>query len=296
MAEPQFGGPWTEEKLSRLRKYLRAYMTIFSTNPRAKLLKTIYVDAFAGAGYRKDATAQAIEENLLFDVTSDSDAEALRKGSTQVALETKPPFSEYIFIENNEEHAKSLSKLRQHFPAIGPRIGIVEEDANSYLLKWCGQNDWGKTRAVVFLDPYGMQVEWSTINAMADTKAIDLWILFPLGMGVNRLLMKQHPPEGPWADRLTRIFGTDSWRDAFYRESAQSDLFSKTPDVIKDANFKSIAEFWVDRLQAVFAGVAQKPLPLRNSRNVPIYLLSFAAANPRGSEAAVKIAQDILSR
>jgi len=52
MAEPQFGGPWTEEKLSRLRKYLRAYMTIFSTHPQAKLLKTIYVDAFAGAGFR----------------------------------------------------------------------------------------------------------------------------------------------------------------------------------------------------------------------------------------------------
>ena len=41
MAEPQFGGPWTEEKLIRLRKYLQAYMNIFSKNPRAKLLKTI---------------------------------------------------------------------------------------------------------------------------------------------------------------------------------------------------------------------------------------------------------------
>jgi len=73
-------------------------------------------------------------------------------------------------------------------------------------------------------------------------------------------------------------------------------LFNEKPDVIKDADFKTIAEFWVDRLQTIFAGVAPKPLPLRNSRNVPIYLLSFAAANPRGSKAAVKIAQDILSR
>ena len=296
MAEPQFGGPWTEEKLSRLRKYLRAYMTIFSTHPQAKLLKTIYVDAFAGAGFRNDAVTEAAEENLLFDVALDSDAEALRKGSTQVALETNPAFSQYIFIENNEEHVRSLSNLRRQYPAIASRIAIVEEDANSYLLKWCQQNDWIKTRAVVFLDPYGMQVEWSTINAMAKTKAIDLWILFPLGVGVNRLLMKQRPPEGPWADRLTRVFGTDAWKAAFYHESTQSDLFNEKPDVIKDADFKTIAEFWVDRLQTIFAGVAREPLPLRNSRNVPIYLLSFAAANPRGSKAAVKIAQDILSR
>ena len=147
------------------------------------------------AGFRKDAVTEAAEENLLFDVTSDSDAEALRKGSTQVALETNPAFFQYIFIENNEEHVGSLSNLRRQFPAIASRITIVKEDANSYLLTWCQQNDWIKTRAVVFLDPYGMQVEWSTINAMANTKAIDLWILFPLGIGVNRLLMKQRPPE-----------------------------------------------------------------------------------------------------
>lgn len=296
MSEHQFGGPWTEEKLSRLRKYLRAYMHIFSTNPRAKLLKTIYVDAFAGTGFRRENSLQTSEDTSLFDVTSDSDAESLRKGSTHIALETTPPFSEYIFIEHNEEHAKSLLTLQQHFLNIAARIKIVAEDANLYLLRWCNENDWGKTRAVVFLDPYGMQVEWSTIDAMAKTRAIDLWILFPLGVGVNRLLMKQRPPEGPWAGRLTRIFGTDAWKDAFYHESTQSDLFSSTPDVIKDADFQTIAEFWVNRLQTVFAGVAQKPLPLRNSRNVPIYLLSFAAANPTGSKTAVKIAQDILSR
>jgi three-Cys-motif partner protein len=243
MAEPQFGGPWTEEKLSRLRKYLQAYMSIFSTNPRAKLLKTIYVDAFAGTGFRRETPAYPPEENPLFDVTSDSDAEALRKGSAQVALETTPPFSEYIFIEHNEEHAKNLLNLRPRFPNIAPRIKIIPEDANVYLLKWCKETDWRKSRAVVFLDPYGMQVEWTTIAAMADTKSIDLWILFPLGVGVNRLLMKQRPPEGPWADRLTRIFGTDAWQKAFYHESTQTDLFVETPDLIKDADFKTIATY-----------------------------------------------------
>ena len=39
--------------------------------------------------------------------------------------------------------------------------------------------DWSLHRAVLFLDPYGMQVEWATIEAVAKTKAIDLWLLFP---------------------------------------------------------------------------------------------------------------------
>ena len=198
MIEPQFGGPWTEEKLSRLKKYLQAYTKIFSTNIRAKLLKTTYVDAFAGTGFRKEVPSRSPEEDLLFDVSADLDAEALRKGSTQVALETIPPFSEYIFIEHNEEHARNLSNLRQRFPNVARRIKIVPEDANVYLLKWCNETDWKKTRAVVFLDPYGMQVDWATIEAMAYTKAIDLWILFPLGVGVNRLLLRNRPPEGAW--------------------------------------------------------------------------------------------------
>ena len=86
-------------------------MSIFSTNPRAKLLKTVYVDAFAGTGFRQEFPSETTEEDLLFDVSSDSDAAALRKGSAQVALETSPPFSEYIFIEDNEEHASNLSGL-----------------------------------------------------------------------------------------------------------------------------------------------------------------------------------------
>jgi three-Cys-motif partner protein len=297
MTEQRFGGPWTEEKLSRLKKYLRAYMKIFSRNPRAAYFRAVYVDAFAGTGFRKDPTsADEVTDTLFEDVASDTDADALRKGSAQVALETEPSFAEYVFIEHAPDHAQKLSRLRSCFPALSQRIRIVREDANEYLKTWCAATDWNKTRAVVFLDPYGMQVEWTTIAAMGPTQGIDLWILFPLGVGVNRLLLKGGPPRGPWADRLTRIFGTDAWRNAFYRQSGQQKLFGGPPDTVKDADFKRIAQLWVDRLKTVFPEVAPIPLPLRNSKNVPIYLLSFAAANPRGGKTAVKIAQDILSR
>lgn len=295
MAEHRFGGPWTEEKLARLKKYLSAYMTIFTKNPRAAYFKAVYVDAFAGTGSRREGGVGEGADSL-FDIGADSDAEALRKGSPQIALETVPPFAQYFFVEQDREHVRALEDLRALFPAVSPRISIVSEDANQYLQRWCRETDWKQTRAVVFLDPYGMQVEWGTIAAMGSTRAIDLWVLFPLGVGVNRLLTKDRPPEGPWANRLTRIFGTESWRDAFYRESPQTSLFGGPPDLVKDADFDSISRFWVARLKTVFAEVAPNPLPLRNSRSIPIYLLSFAAANPVGAPVAVKIAQDILAR
>jgi hypothetical protein len=45
-----FGGTWTEDKLSRVRGYLGAYTTIFTSNERARHFRTTYVVAFAGTG------------------------------------------------------------------------------------------------------------------------------------------------------------------------------------------------------------------------------------------------------
>ena len=48
------------------------------------------------------------------------------------------------------------------------------------------------------------------------------------------------------------------------------------------------------RLQGIFARVVDNPLALYNSKNVRLYLLGFAAGNPKVAETAVNIAQDIL--
>src|SRR4029079_15745303 len=57
MAKHVFGGDWTNDKLERVRKYLREYTKIFSRNERASYFTTIYVDAFAGTGERADSSS-----------------------------------------------------------------------------------------------------------------------------------------------------------------------------------------------------------------------------------------------
>ena len=64
------------------------------------------------------------------------------------------------------------------------RIGIQKGDANTRLASFVNSTDWRKSRAVVFLDPYGMQVDWETIVKLGRTEAVDLWLLFPLGQRV----------------------------------------------------------------------------------------------------------------
>lgn len=296
-ASHQFGGQWTEDKLTRLQKYLRAYTVIFKSNPRAAYFQTTFVDAFAGTGYRNSndtSKMMALPLQLDEDQFDDLDATAFRKGSAQIALEVEPSFDNFLFIEKRTEYARELTRLNQQYPGKTNAIRVICGDANDVLRDWCHRTNWKKNRAVVFLDPYGMQVEWSTIALMAETKAIDLWILFPLGQAVSRVLRKHSPPDGAWASRLTTFFGTPSWKDAFYKPSQQLSLFGEQGHLDREASFSQIGAFFTERLGTVFTRVADNPLPLNNSRNVPIYLLCFASANPKGASTAVEIAQHIL--
>jgi three-Cys-motif partner protein len=271
----QFGGRWTDKKLELVHKYLQAYTIIFNRNPNTQKLHTIYLDAFAGTGYRNLPTGR--DEN-------------------RIALEVEPPFKEYIFIENDPEYAHELENLRVDFLATRPNIHIHNENANTFLQTWLQRANWHTTRAVVFLDPYGMQVDWEIIESIGQAKAIDLWLLFPLGVAVNRLLTKSAPPPKKWASALTRIFGTDEWQQAFYPRKKQFTLFGEEEVQAKQANFEAIGHFFLQRLQNTFAAVAPNPFVLTNSKNNPLYWLYFASGNPKGAPTAVKIATDILGK
>jgi three-Cys-motif partner protein len=289
----QFGGDWTTDKLERLRKYLYAYLTIFTKNPKAQYFTTIYVDAFAGTGHRV-GSAKRRRASATLDEGADPEAESFRKGSARIALEVDPSFHRFIFIERDAERVSELEALRDGFPT--KYVQIEQGDANAFLKKWCTETDWKKHRAVVFLDPYGMQVDWQTLEALAKTQAIDLWLLFPLGVAVNRLLTRAGPPPDEWANALTRIFGTRDWEQAFYPKKQEETLFGPEETQRKDATLEAIGRFFLDRLKTIFVEVAPNPLPLLNSTNTPIYLLCFAAGNPKGAKPAVKIAKDILKK
>lgn len=292
--EHRFGGAWTDEKLERVRKYLCAYTTIFRANERARFFRTTYVDAFAGTGRHVSSGAPPVELMLIPEVSTDPEASSFKKGSAAIALEVQPQFDRYIFIETDPEKAEELGGLRARHPDMSDRILVVRDDANDALMRFARETDWDTNRAVVFLDPYGMSVEWSTIEALGHTKAIDLWVLFPLGQAVNRLLMKNQVPTGGWADALTRCFGTEEWKAEFYEPSAQMSLLGEAPGIEKVATFDSIAGFFKRRLATCFCKVADNSLRLCNSRNTPLFLLCFAAANEKGAKTAIKIADHIL--
>jgi len=287
----KFGGNWTSTKLEVLKKYLSAYTTILNKTP----FKYAYIDAFAGTGYVKDKSKKQNNQNSLIEY--DEEAQEYFKGSAKIALECKPRFNKYIFIELDNKKIKHLEEvIKIEHIDLQRDVEIINNDANIVIQDLCKRN-WKGHRAVLFLDPFGMEVEWKTIELIAKTKAIDLWILFPLGISVNRMLMKNRediPKE--WASDLDKIFGTHEWFDKFYEQKIEQTLFGIDDSIVKIANFDKIANYYIKRLNKIFSGVVNEPMYLYNSTNNPIFLLCFASANERGSKTAIKIAKEIIGK
>ncbi|MGB3977138.1 MAG: three-Cys-motif partner protein TcmP [bacterium] len=227
----QFGGDWTEAKLKVLEGYLQAYTTALKDKPTAgKPFKKGYIDAFAGTGYREERFVNSetsdVSQTLLFPEIAESEAQKLLDGSARIALKTKPRFDKYIFIESSATRCNQLEELKREFPDLADDISVRHGNANNEIQDICNRN-WKSHRAVLLLDPFGMQVEWKTIEAIAQTKAIDLWMLFPLGMAVNRLLKRSGEISESWRLRLDSIFGTNDWYDKFYKVETQRTLFGE---------------------------------------------------------------------
>lgn len=275
-----FGGVWTRIKLEALEKYLHAFNTALSKQH----FKRIYIDAFAGTG--------------RCEINVDGEKTTI-EGSARRALATHPAFHKYYFIELRSKKLAALRALAGENP--GKDIEVVRGDANQALKKLCSQYRWLKERAVLFLDPFGMHVEWSTLESIANTGAIDVWYLFPYA-GLYRQAAKNS--EALDADKeasLTRVLGTTAWRSAFYMQKRQQDLFSTDDRDERSASHSDMLSFVSNRLKKLFPAVTDPKILYKggNSRSpigAPLFALYFAASNPKPSayRLATKIAKEIL--
>lgn len=285
-------GPWAKEKLKCLRDYLEPYTTIL----RGEKFRYYYIDAFAGAGQAKLRVSQdTVSTNIteLFDAPEKStEEEEYINGSPYEALSIKHPFQAYLFIEYNISNAQKLEHLKTEFPKLKDRIKIKVGDANKILLDSVVNNkaiNWRGSRAVVFLDPFGMQVSWSTIKSLSETKAIEVIINNPIQMVVQRLLEKEGKITKERRRLITDYFGCEQWEEIVYSE--EEDLFGTKKKVkAYDASIR-LGRFYNERLKEAFGYAATVRL-VRNSAGSPIYFLHWAGPNATGK----KIASHVLAQ
>lgn len=298
-----WGGKWTEEKLDAFEKYVKAYLTIMNTNRDPYGWKLIYFDGFAGSGTRTEQEesdeVKGTSEIFGQEITS-ADLNVYQGAAERVVqLESKGTrgFDLYYFIDKDAGNCTALEEKLSSYHTDGKRFHLPL-DANEAVLKLAGTlRKNHKRKALAFLDPFGMQIDWASIEALKGL-SVDLWILVPTGVIINRLLERKLDPEKGFihAEKLQSFFGMPQTeiKHFFYQEAQVQTLFGEEETVItktEDA-IRKIAELYVERLKTVFDNVVEEPLVLYNSQNVPIYHLVFAAKN----KVAKKIAQEIIKK
>lgn len=286
-------GPWAREKLDLLGSYLVEYAKILR---KQNFRGYVYIDAFAGAGIHHVRNQKPARDDLLqlqlFDTThlqDDSEYQEFISGSPRVALELPYEFTYYVFVDTDPQRIQELESLKREFPS--KPIRIHRKNCNEYLRELLidPRINWKEWRAVVFLDPFGMQVPWSTIESLAQTNSIEIIVNFPVGMAIQRLLRKDGTFTTQQRWKLDEYFGSEAWYEILYKP--QPDLFGEPIEKI-EASGKSLVDWYCSsRLRSCFKFVTKARL-IRNSRRGHLYYLIHAGPNETGH----RIANHILGK
>lgn len=290
----KFGGTWSESKLDCVEEYIHAYLHVMQNQRWCRLE---YVDAFAGRGRQSPKSAGQAPDTAEFfgDESERADTEEFLIGSALRALAAAPgsgrQFDRFLFVDADFDSCAELQSVAlSEFPQQRDKVIVVYGDANVILGRYVDSVDWRATRSVVFLDPFGLEVEWDLIRKLAATGGCDVWYLFPLG-GVIRMMKNDGQIPDSWGVRLDRLFGTHDWYREFYRPSSQQSLFELDGEILeKDASTTHVVTYIRGRLGAVFSAVSDAAV-LRNSKGAPLFALVLGVSNP--SDAAQRAALSI---
>lgn len=298
-----WGGKWTDEKLDTFEKYVKAYLTIMNKFRDKYHWIIIYFDGFAGNGSRtiKEQREELLNTNQLFGINTVTSEELnIYKGAAERVLKIETEgtrgFDYYYFIDKDKDACNNLKEKLSCYNTIGKKF-FLSDDANQALKKLANiMHINNSIKALVLLDPFGMQINWTSINELA-MLSIDLWILVPTGVIINRLLKRDINNEKGliYSDKLQSFFGIpiSDIKDVFYTKINDMTLFGNDEKIIKkESPIKKIAELYIKGLEKIFNFVTKEPFVLYNKYNVPIYHLIFASNN----KVAKKIAQDIIDK
>jgi three-Cys-motif partner protein len=272
-----FGGDWTKIKIEILVEYAKAYLTIMKDR---KFFKLLYFDGFAGSGF------------IIKDKKIDVDVTV---GAARRIVEISEPrsFDFYYFVEKDQENFNLLEKnTKQAFPK--KDIFPVCDDCNKKIIDLGNylRNPKNKNvRTLAYIDPCGMQVEWRSIESLRGLP-IDMWILVPTGLGVNRLLKRNGQISDAWLEKLEVFLGLsrEEIEKKFYKKKAT--LFEDITIVEKERDaIENSAKLYKSRLKEIFDFVS-KPYELRNSSNAVMYHLFLTSNN----KAAERIGNDIVNK
>ena len=256
-------GTWTSVKLDYLRRYIHLFETSMKDKPWRQ---RNFIDLFAGTGkYREEENGD------------------VHLGSTLLAVTANHPFTNYYFADSNkanisvlQKRTESVANKTKYYTGNANRVvqDVVTEiqaiDNQRLTMKWSSLN-------LAFLDPDGLELEWSTVKSLASLYTMDLIIYYSqYGLNINFKNCYQASGE----TEIDRFFGGDEWRRMYEKwqsKDAMAGIHRELTDYYK-SNLHSLG--YVDVLDQE---TGTEPL-MKNSKQAPLYRLIFASKNKRGHD------------
>lgn len=274
-------GNWSVDKLNILKTYAERYALILRNQQDVgggRRLFYGYIDAFAGAGEHIHKTTGEIIP-----------------GSPLNALRIQHSFDEYHFIDLKPARVSRLQKLCSQYPNAFVHEGNCNRVLLDSLLPQFRFKD--NRRALCFLDPYGMNLEWEVIATAGEMGSIEIFLNFPILDITRNAKRKSIDDVDPvHRERMNAFWGTEDWHNVMVKPSDQQNFLGSllgsgenTPEVETVDGFE-IAKAFQQRLQEAgkFKFVPD-PVVMKNRNDGLLYFLFFAGNNATGNRIATHI-------
>ncbi len=238
--------PHSLAKLEAVGRYCNAF---------ARALKrrwaTTYVDLYAGPG------------------VLELEGGKLTWGSPMIALQCADPFNSLVLVEMQPQRANVLLQRARRIARRGEEVCIIQGEAEKTLDDVLRRIPVGSV-ALTLIDPFRLEFSLEAMATLAGSgKKMDLILLFAEGMDLRRNLQNAIR-SAPGSDRFDKVFGGPEWRDL---------VQPKNPPA---RNAVLLRKLYLDRLRRLGFDHLGREVVVKNSSNVPVYLLMYATRNPLG--------------
>jgi three-Cys-motif partner protein len=198
-------------------------------------------------------------------------------GSPLIALTSPHPATQFRFNELDPVNRNAL-ETRVTASPLRDRVVIYQGNVNQVVQEVCQEitdkdrrkpRDKWSTFNITFLDPEGLELHWSTVEALASMKKMDLIINFSTG-GIVRSIGRGND------DAVDKFFGTSTWRNVDVDDPVQ--------------RRRNLIDFYRQRLEKFGYHIEIDPnlggddIAVNNSKNAQVYSLIFASKHELGDK------------